>query len=113
MSKKNVNRKFERLSALILATVYNPENASETFRAALIDISSGGVAFESYAEFFVDDYVVIRMIYKDELLIIINGEIKRKAFCIGGLQYGMEFSKLSAQDKRSLRKMLSDLKRNG
>ena len=112
MSKNKTNRKFERLSTLVLMTVYDAQFASETFRAALIDISTGGAAFETSAEFFVEQHIVIRIIYKEELLIVISGEIKRKSFCIGGLQYGVEFTKLSSKDKSSLRKMLSDLKRN-
>ncbi len=74
-------------------------------RTAVIDVSSSGIAIESFDEFKVDDEVII-MFSMPQHRVSIAGFIKRKRITPPTFVYGIRFNK-EQTDKNTIKQVLS------
>lgn len=102
----NKSRKYDRKSILVMLSVDNPNTTEEPSRAAAIDISRSGVAFESSTQFFVGDTVILRFIFKREEIYVFEGIVRRIKNDGGINTYGIKFKNLSFKERRQLKHLV-------
>lgn len=102
-------RKYERASALVLLDVDSLGEQEKSGRAVIVDISVGGVAFESVTEFSVGEDVILRYIMPGHDVYVLGGVIKRVEDRGVVYAYGVEFALMSFFEKRKLKKLISKI----
>ncbi len=102
-------RRYERIATLVLLNATNPNTTQAPSRAALIDISIGGAAFECSTEFFVGDSITLRVIRSGKNIYALNGVIKRIQNKVGIFLYGVEFKDMTSSDNKKLKKLISKI----
>jgi len=108
--KKRKVRKYERAATLVLLNVESLSAPQKSGRAAVTDISIGGVAFESDIEFNIDDDVLIRFIFHGHNVYVFEGIIKRVESKGGLYSYGVELKEIGFFKKIKLKRLISIIK---
>ena len=104
-------RKHDRKPTLVLLDVSNADAPDDTGRAAVVDISIGGCAFESNFKLSEGDRVIMRFTLPGNKLYVMEGEVKRVRFSTGAFVYGIKFMKLGFFGKIKLRKLISIIRK--
>lgn len=102
------SRKFKRFKTLTLADVSFSRSRNIKKRVAIVNISRGGLAFESDMVFSSGDNVVLDL---NSRFLTLAGTIRRVEQKIGAYLYGMEFSESSWFKKLMLSKFIAALTR--
>ena len=102
-------RKYKRIRTLVLFNVNQPDITNRESRAALVDVSLGGVAFETQAEFYVGNNVILRIILPDKKIFVLECIIRRVQRRTGTFLYGSEFVYSGASDRKKLEKIISEI----
>ncbi|MBN2407804.1 MAG: PilZ domain-containing protein [Elusimicrobia bacterium] len=102
-------RKHKRKATLVLLYVADSNDPGKVARAAVVDISMGGAAFESSIKFSAGDEVILRFTLPKEKIYVINGVIRRTSERTGALVYGVQFKEMNFFGKFRLRKLISKL----
>ena len=89
-----------------MADVNKPEKIA---RAAVVDISLGGAAFESTIEFAEGDQVFLRFTLPKEKIYVIKGVIRRTSSKMGASIYGVQFDEMGFMKKFQLKRLISKL----
>lgn len=97
-------RRYRRVKTPFLTGIVCSNNTIITDRAAVINISSGGLAFESKTMFSPGDFVLFNF---SSLTLNLSGTIKRVKRRVGSYLHVMEFSNISYFDKTMLSKLIS------
>jgi len=106
---KKRRRKYERASTLVLLDVDAIGNQYKSGRAVVVDISVGGVAFESIAEFSLGVEVILRYIMPGENVYVLAGVVKRVEDKDGVFVYGVEFKYMNYWGRRKLKKLIRNI----
>ncbi|MFH1416503.1 MAG: PilZ domain-containing protein [Elusimicrobiota bacterium] len=104
-------RKHERVATLVLLNVQNMDTTQEAVRAAVVNISSGGVAFETFAEFGMGSRIMMRFILPKGDMFVFEGILRRVSRGIGVYSYGLEFNDMNSADRKKLKKLISKVKK--
>jgi len=105
-------RKYERKDTLVLLNVSSMDDMDKSVRAAVINISVGGLAFESHQKFFAGERVSMRFTsLPGGRVQVIRGEVIRVSRRIGAYVYGVRFNKTGFLQRLRLRKTIWDISR--
>jgi c-di-GMP-binding flagellar brake protein YcgR len=104
-------RRHERKRTLLLVTVDRADITGEFARAALIDISMCGAAFESSAAFYTGEEVIMRIVLPPETIFVLDGVIRRVEERTGASLYGMEYKGLRGSEKKQLKEIIEVISR--
>lgn len=101
MAKK---RRYSRKKTLYNLNIVNTKTPHKTARAAVIDISLGGAAFECVDEKFEEgEPVELRFVFSEEKVNVFTGTVKRvHETDTGSFFHGVQFEDLSLIDKFKL-----------
>ena len=100
-------RKHKRKHTLVLLDVSDPENPDKSGRAAVIDISSGGAAFESAVKFEKGEPVELRFTLAKGKVFAVDSVVRRVRERTGAHVYGVEFQNLGFFDKLKVKKLIA------
>ena len=88
---KKGKRKYRRKSTIVLLDVAYEDKPGETTRAAIVDISLGGCAFETRREFDAGRKVLLKFTLQKKKVYLVSGEIKRVRPGTGAYVHGVQF----------------------
>jgi c-di-GMP-binding flagellar brake protein YcgR len=100
-------RKHKRKHTLVLLDVSDPENTDKGGRAAVIDISTGGAAFESAVKFEKGEPVELRFTMAKGKVFVVDAAVRRVRERTGAHVYGVEFLDLGFFDKLKVKKLIA------
>ncbi|MDA3792901.1 MAG: PilZ domain-containing protein [Elusimicrobia bacterium] len=105
-------RKNKRKHTLVLLDVIDPEDPHKHGRGAVVDISSGGAAFESAVDFEEGDPVELRFTLPGGKVYAMNAVVRRARERTGATVYGVQFQDLGFFEKLRLKKLISHVTKN-
>lgn len=108
---KKPRRKYKRENTLSLLSIDSLTHIEKSGRAAVVDISIGGAAFESSVEFEKGEKVVLRFTGEWDRIQIIEGIITRVENRIGVYVHGVEFTDKGFFNNLRIKKLISKLKK--
>ncbi|MEA3506282.1 MAG: PilZ domain-containing protein [Elusimicrobiota bacterium] len=100
-------RKHKRKNTLVLLDVLDPKNSDKSGRAAVIDISTGGAAFESAIRFEKGEPVELRFTIARGKVFVVDAVVRRVKERTGAHVYGVEFQDLGFFDKLKVKKLIA------
>ncbi|MGM0568682.1 MAG: PilZ domain-containing protein [Elusimicrobiota bacterium] len=107
---KRFKRRHKRKQGLVLLDVALRDKPEEKERAAIINISPDGCAFETPVEFKKESLVALRFVFNNDKVYIIKGRIKRVHAKRGGAYvHGVQFKKSGILEKIKRRKIIKKL----
>ena len=108
---RDMNRKHRRRKTLVLLNVISADLPEKAARAAVIDISLGGSAFETSQEFSKDEALFMRFILPGERVYTVKARVVRVSRSGGAFTYGAQFERLGFFSRMKLRRVISDISR--
>jgi len=109
MSEKPRERRHKRRQTLELLYVASESEPDKGGRAAVVDISMSGTAFESTENFFIGERVVLRFVLPGNKVYVFAGDVKRIGSRPGTNVVGVEFINLTFFRKLKLKKLISQI----
>ncbi len=104
------NRKFSRWNINMLCRIV-PSDEQYKIQGITTDISEGGIAMVSYADFNVTELVEVEIITSDNDVLKFRGNIRRlEAKLNNHIQYGIEIVDIDPENKSILEKIISNIK---
>ena len=105
-------RRHERVPTLVLLNVESPDTTREAVRAAVVNISKSGAAFEAAAEFSNGVPVILRFTLPEGDIYVFNAVIRRVSRVIGAYEYGVEFLSMDSGAKKNLKKLINKIRKS-
>ncbi len=106
----NNNRKFSRWNINLLCRIV-PTDEHFKIQGITTDISEGGIAMVSYADFNVQELVDVEIISSENDVLKFRGNIRRlDAKLNNHIQYGIEIVDIDPHNKSILEKIISNIK---